>query len=310
MKNRISIALLSWLLLVAWGLGEEPVLASSNPVQFFRQLLQASAEERAALLAEKTETSRARIQRGLIEFESLRPEARERRLELLEFRFYLLRSLERKDESLESKLAATPDRFRTVIRTRMEHWMLYPPQLQDQLLAYNKNLARLEALRNSNDKQRKAILSSVSELERTRLEKDFQGWVDLPESKREAVRRQIGAFFSIPKQDRLQAIKSLDADEQRQLTSIVRLLDGQTAEVRDRLIDGFLEFVQLSAIEKGEFVQGARRWRKMSDSEKAGWRALITKVESQGQTIPPLPPLKGLLVPPVPALSASPAASH
>ena len=68
---------------------EPPLFPGKSPVTLFRELLAVSTVERNRLLADRLPENRKRILAKVREYESLKPDVRELRLQVTELRWYL-----------------------------------------------------------------------------------------------------------------------------------------------------------------------------------------------------------------------------
>jgi hypothetical protein len=111
-----------------------PPMPTNSAVQYFRQLLALSPQQRAQILAAKTPEARQVLEMRLSEFESLQPADRELRLRQLQLRAYLIPLLHTPAGSRATRLAAIPPDDRKLVEDRLQVWDMMPPALRQEVL--------------------------------------------------------------------------------------------------------------------------------------------------------------------------------
>jgi hypothetical protein len=105
-----------------------------SPVEYFRKLLGMTAVERRDLLAGRSPESRKQIMTKVREYESLRPNVRELRLQATELRWYLAPLMKTPSTNRAPALALIPPDDRVRVEARLKEWDRLPPQVQQELL--------------------------------------------------------------------------------------------------------------------------------------------------------------------------------
>jgi hypothetical protein len=107
---------------------------SHSPVDFFRQLLAMSPDERENFLTNKPVEVRQRILAKVAEYEALGPDERELRLRATELRWYLMPLLHGSPTNRDARLAQIPNDMRDLVKSRLEQWEILPVPLQQEFL--------------------------------------------------------------------------------------------------------------------------------------------------------------------------------
>ena len=103
-------------------------------MDFFRQLLAMTPDERENFLTNRPPEIRARILAKVDEYEALDPNERELRLRATELRWYLMPLLRNRPTNRAARLAQMPDDIRELVQARLEQWAILPPPLQQEFL--------------------------------------------------------------------------------------------------------------------------------------------------------------------------------
>src|ERR1700733_10028229 len=105
-----------------------------SPVDFFRQLLAMTPDERDDFLTRRPPEIRARILGKVGEYEALNPDERELRLRATELRWYLMPLLRESSMNRAARLAQVPDDLRELVQNLLMEWSILPPPLQQEFL--------------------------------------------------------------------------------------------------------------------------------------------------------------------------------
>ena len=107
---------------------------AQSPVNFFRQLLAMTPQERENYLTNRPPEIRDRILAKVREYLALDPDERELRLRATELRWYLLPLLRESPTNRDARLAQVPDDLRDLVRAGSTNGTLLPPQSQQEFL--------------------------------------------------------------------------------------------------------------------------------------------------------------------------------
>jgi hypothetical protein len=256
-----------------------------SPVDFFRQLLALTPDERNAFLTNRPPEIRARILAKVAEYEALTPNERELRLRATELRWYLMPLLRESPTNRAERLALIPPDVREIVQDRLTEWSILPPTLQEEFLEHEHILryfARMDMSNNPAENSGRA----PSEAERTR-------WNALPEPEQRQVLAGFNQFFDLTPDEKQAALNTLSEAERRQMGKTLQAFDKMPPDQRAECVNAFAKFASMSEREKTEFLKNAERWSAMSPAERQAWRDLVVNV-------PQWPPLPNGFVVPIP----------
>ena len=89
--------------------------------------------------------------------------------------------------------------------------------------------------------------------------------------------------------DREKLLAKLTPTEHEQMQKTLSTFTNLSKEERGEAVEGFKRFAALSESERMAFLSTAERWRTMSDKDKAFWRGIVTALE-RARSLPPMPP--------------------
>jgi Protein of unknown function (DUF3106) len=254
-----------------------------SPVALFRQLLAMTPAERETFLSNRPPQSQERILAKVKEYEAMDPDERELRLRATELRWYLVPLMRDSPSNRVAALAQVPADMRELVQSRLNQWIILPPQLQQEFLENERALRYFAHLDVSNSPSLQQIAPPGSELKR---------WTSMTEAQREQIAASVNQFFELTPDEKQAALDTLSDTERKQmeqtLQSFAKLPPGQ----REECIHAFARFASMSAAEKQEFLRNAQRWSQMSPADRQAWRDLVVNVPEW----PPLPP--GFIAPP------------
>src|SRR4051812_30770164 len=104
------------------------------PVQFFRELLAMIPWERSQALTNRTLEDRRAILAKVREYQSLKPDQRELRLEATELSWYMLRLMRVPAANRQPQIEIIPAGTRKLVEDRLELWDRLSPELQKEFL--------------------------------------------------------------------------------------------------------------------------------------------------------------------------------
>jgi len=261
-----------------------------SPVDFFRQLLAMSPDERDKFLAIHPPEIRARIQAKIAEYEALDPDERELRLRATELRWYLMPLLRAEPTNRAALLAQVPDDLRELVQSRLNQWIILPPPLQQEFLSNEWAVTYFSHIDPTNGPPptpEPAGQQAPSNDEQTH-------WNNLSDDQRRQITTQFNQFFDLTPEEKQEALNTLSPAERAQMEKTLQSFANLSPTLRAECIRAFTEFAGMSPQDRAEFLKNAERWSQMSPKERQTWRDLVENVPEW----PPLPP--GLLLPPGP----------
>jgi hypothetical protein len=269
--------------------GPPPWAHGKSPVDFFRQLLAMTPDERDDFLTNRPPEIRMRILAKVAEYEALDPNERELRLRATELRWYLMPLLRDPSTNHATRLAQVPDDVRGLVQTRLEEWTILPPPLQQEFLANERILHYFAHVDASG--------SSADNSGRTPSEAERAHWNGLSEPERRQITDGFNQFFSLTPDEKQTALNTLSDVERRQMEKTLQSFEKMPASQRAECVNAFAKFASMNALDQAEFLKNAERWSALSPAERQAWRDLVVNVPQW----PPLP--IGMTPPPAPGVS-------
>jgi hypothetical protein len=267
-----------------------PWVHGKSPVDFFRQLLAMTPDERDVFLTNRPPEIRARILAKVGEYEALAPNERELRLRSTELRWYLMPLLRDSPTNLTTRLALVPANVRDLVQDRLTEWSILPPSLKQEFLE-NEHILRYFAHVDMSNSPSENFGREPSEAERAH-------WNELSEAERRQVTAGFNQFFELTPDEKERALNTLSDTERRQMEKTLQAFGKMPPSQRTECVNAFARFASMTAPEKAEFLKNAERWSAMSPAERQAWRDLVVNV-------PQWPPLPIGFVTPIPGESNS-----
>jgi hypothetical protein len=283
-------ALISRILFICWLLalstseaaqpGELGLPPTPSPIEHFRRLLSVSGTEREAVLAEWPEGKRQVLRRKCAEYDKLPSQERERRLKMMELRWYMqpLMNL----PPAERNFLQIPSEFREVIEERLHQWDALPSNLREQLLENEFALQYFARLKQARPEQRGIIIQQFNETQRERLKSRLTDWNKLSPRERRRSYEQFNRFFELPREEQQKTLMALSEGERKEMQRTLEAFAKLPKEQREACVNSFQRFTSMNSEERREFLQNAARWQAMSPQERKQWRLLVNN-------LPPLP---------------------
>jgi Protein of unknown function (DUF3106) len=259
-----------------------------SPVDFFRQLLAMTPDERDDFLTNRPPEIRARILAKVGEYEALNPNDRELRLRATELRWYLMPLLRESRTNRATRLAQVPADIRDVVENRLEEWNILPPSLRQEFLENERILRDFTHLDVSNNPSENSW--------REPSDADRAHWNALSEPERRQVAAGFKQFFDLTPEEKQSALNTLSEAERRQMEKTLQAFEKMPAAQRAECVGAFAKFASMNASQQAEFLKNAARWSEMSPAERQTWRDLVVNV-------PQWPPLPVGFMAPVPGES-------
>jgi Protein of unknown function (DUF3106) len=275
-----------------------PLLAPrrKSPVDFFRQLLAMTPDEREKFLTNRPPEIRQRILAKVSEYEALDPDERELRLRATELRWYLMPLLRESPTNRAARLAQTPDDIRPLVQDRLQEWEILPPQLRQEFLDNERILRYFAQVDVSNAPPEDAWRHEPNDADRAH-------WNALSDAERQQIAAGFNHFFELTPDEKTETLNTLSDAERGQMEKTLQAFGKMPPAQRAECINAYAKFASMSASEQAEFLKNAARWSQMSPAERQAWRDLVKHV-------PEWPPLPVGFVMPVPAKSDSAVATN
>lgn len=269
-----------------------PVMRMSlppSPLGLVRQILAMAPDERQKYLSEKNPRHRKFLEAKLAEFDQLSPEERETRLQSLQLRHYLSLLIRLPATNRQAVLTSVPEPDRVLIQERLNLWDQIRPEQQKLFLEHEAAVRR--EITEGNATPGDPVLRAYTPMDLAQMQRQWSAWNELPAEKRREIQSQFHQFFSMPPAKKERTLEALD-DRKRDALIV---LDRLPKEERDRCLQGFQKFAELTPEERHEFLKAAASWKKMSESQRQAWRNLAGKLPPAfplppGFSNPPLPP--------------------
>ena len=249
-----------------------------SPVDLFRELLAMTAAERKDFLTNRPPASQKLILAKVREYESLKPDQRELRLQVTDLRWYLLPLMNIPATNRTARLGKVPPEYRKLIEDRLQEWDKLPANAQKELLDNQAMIQHLTEIEGSTEDQKQRILENISPARRAMLEKGIAQWQKLPDEQRGKMMDRFNQFFDLTSQEKEKALSRLSEPERRQLEKTLRSFGALSPQKRVQCISSFEKFASLSLEERQQFLKNADRWKLMSPNERQAWRELVSQM--------------------------------
>jgi hypothetical protein len=265
--------------------GREERAYPKSPVDFFRELLAMTPDERGEYLARHSPEKRKRIEAKLEEYTSLRPDERELRLQATELHWYLYPLLNMSLTNRAERLGKIPPDMRKLVEARLQIWEILPPPLTQELVE-NEQVARIFAQSQQvTPEQLEKILAGIPPWRRKELEAGIARWQAMSDDQRKRLCQQFNTFFDLSPEEKEKALNSLSDVERRQMDKTLAEFEKLPKEQREICVHYFQKFTDMSLPERALFLRNAELWKAMSPAERQAWRDLVSQVPNW----PPLP---------------------
>lgn len=266
-----------------------PKLTLQSPISFFRTMLETNREAREQYLSEKPPEQRKILESKFNEYLTLPPDERELRLFMTELRWYLLIILRNNTTNRTLLIEQIPDRYKSLVSDRVQHWQKLPPDLQKELI---ENEFALQYILRLNDNQNNtAVLSSLHPQQRAKLQQLIENWNRFPQQRKKTLIENFNKLFELSPQEQQSALKILPAGEKIRMEKTLSAFSGLSKEERERCIASFKKFSSMNESEREQFLRNAAKWAEMSPEERDAWRNIVRSFQSNKKIeLPPLPP--------------------
>ncbi|MGC8744298.1 MAG: DUF3106 domain-containing protein [Verrucomicrobiia bacterium] len=281
-----------------------PVPALQSPIVYFRTLLETNQQAREQILSERPPEQRKILSAKLNEYLALPPEQRELRLFMTELRWYLTTLLRSDAASRAALLQQIPEKYRSLIQDRLQHWQKLPQDIQKELLDNEIALQFILRVTNRSQSQIQTTLESLHPQQQLKVLQTLANWNHLPESRRKELADNFNKLFELTLQEQEAALKVLPPAERMRMENTIKAFSNLSKEEKERCIASFKKFTTMSEVEREQFLRNAAKWAEMSPQEREAWRNIVRSFQSNKNIEPP--PLPPGLVPDATAMLHSP----
>jgi hypothetical protein len=258
------------------------------PLDFFRQLLPMTAEQREAALEKYSPKAREFVTAKLKEYEAMPPAERENRLRTIELRRHLLALMRMAPTNRAVRIQAVPERDRPLVEERLRLWDRLSPEVQRDVLECEPAMAAFAST--GTQVPTSSTGSPLSSNMLARINQSMAYLNELQPEKRAELYHNFQEFFELSEKEKARALDSLDTlsdAERKQMERTLQTFNRLPREQRDQCIAGFQKFTALSRDEQEQFLRSVARWQAMSPRDRETWRSLV---RSKAIPRPPLPP--------------------
>lgn len=273
---------------------ELPLIPS--PIEDFRQMLRAKGEERERLLLDRPEQKRAVLRRKCEFYDKLPEAERERRLKMLELRWFLQPLMSQSPEERATMITGIPPEFRRLVTERLAQWDKLPAEDKKRYLDNEMALQYFTRLQQASPAAQQSIPGITDAGQRQRMEEKLAAWRKLSARERQRSYQHFNRFFELPRQEQEKTLDVLSETERNEMQNTLDAFAQLPPEQRRACINAFQKFASMTPAQRLEFFRNAQRWQTMSRKEREQWRNLVNN-------LPPTPP-DGL--PPIPGARPAP----
>ncbi|MDB6031557.1 MAG: hypothetical protein JWM16_1895 [Verrucomicrobiales bacterium] len=273
-----------------------PTNVPSARVDFFRKLVNMTAQERAVALASRDEQQKRVIYVRLREFDQLSPEEREVRLERMKLRSQLISLLHSSLAERQTLLTQFPEDDRPGLEERLGKWDQLPPGLQKAVLENESMLNCVMPGQTVSSNQLQQILATLPPDLTQKLAKDLDRWNSMPVKDREKMYDEFRGLFDLDAAERAKTLQTLSNEERLQMEKTLEAFRNFPKFQRDQCILSFEKFANMTLAERAQFVRNAQSWQQLSSEERQKWRTIV----NQFPPFPPSPIRRNIPAPPAP----------
>lgn len=263
-----------------------------SPVEFFRELLKMSPEERKKAIASRPPETQDRILKKLDEYKILPGELQELRLRETELRWYLRPLMDEPRTNRAARLAQIPEDERKIVEDRLHTWDILPPPLQQQWKNDDMVVNYLAQNASATPQEQSNMLTIMPPDLRDKLQQGLDRWNGMTEDQRQKALAGFNNFFKLTPGEKAEALGTVSVAERQQMEKTLDAYGKLTAQQRTNCIRSFQKFASMSVSERQQFLQNAERWNAMSPAERAKWQKLVTIAPIMPPTEKPPGPAK------------------
>ena len=278
-----------------------------SPIDEFRRWLRMPQPEREDHLAGYPEEKRLVLGQKLEAYAAMPAEQRERRLTMLELRWYLRPLMGVAPAQRGNFLSMIPPRLHEIVTSRLARWDQLDANTRAEILA-NDDAREMVTRYFAYVRRSPASAQAFSPLDSTQqaeLREKLKYWQSTTPAQRERMGRQLEAFFEMPKSAQEKTLGHLSETERQEMQRTLRAFANLTPEHRRACVESFQKFASMAPGERAEFLRKAERWQEMSAQERETWKRLVNKLPPMPPLPVPIPPLPGASLPQAPSLATS-----
>jgi hypothetical protein len=266
------------------GIPQGPPPLPPSPIQQFREWLALRPEERAKAVegwpAEKQKVLLAKLSA----YAALPAEERDRRLQMLELRWYLRPLMGMAPDDRKAALSIVPAPLRAIVVERLKNWDSLDPEARKEILANDdaRELVTKYYLQLQQGHSAPDVIKSLNPEKLAELERALSTWNSLSPATRARTTAQLTAFFQLSGEQQARTFEGFPESERQEIQKTLDAFANLSPEQRRACVKSFEKFTLMPPPMRASFLRNAARWEEMSPQERATWKQLVTK-------LPPLP---------------------
>ena len=256
-----------------------------SPIQDFRNWLKMTEAERDTVLKTYPAEKEAVLRRKIDAYASMPEDQRERRLTMLELRWYLRPLMEASPERRGNRLELIPPRLRDLVTARLAEWDRLDAATRKEILANDqaREMATRYFVHIRRAAGQPAQLHPLEPAQRAQLQEKLKHWRDTTPAQRERMASHLSAFFELPAPEQQKALEDFSERERQEMQKALEVFAKLPLKNRQVCVQSFQKFATMTPQERGDFLRNAERWQQMTPQERQTWKSLVTK-------LPPMPP--------------------
>ena len=257
-----------------------------SPIQEFRNWLKMSEAGRETELQKYSAEKQVVLRQKIQAYAAMPLEQRERRLKMLELRWYLRPLMGVAPEQRGNYLEMMPARLHQLVTVRLQQWDQLDAATRKEILANDdarEMVTRYFVHIRRSGTQGMLAPHPLDPAKRAELQEKLKLWSETTPAQRERMGEQLSAFFELPRPDQAKALESFSENDRQEMQRSLDVFAKLPPRNRQLCVESFQKFATMSQAERGEFLRKAERWQQMTMEERATWKNLVTK-------LPPLPP--------------------
>jgi len=262
-------------------------------LDYFQRLLTMEDSDRDRSLSRKTEGQQTFLRGELEKYDAMSIEDRETALQSLRVWYYLRELVKAPADVRQAVLEAVPEIDQTMVRTRLARWDLLPPDLQEQVMTYERTfryVLQLAELSHEEQKKQAETLPESLKVKNT-WEAKLEEWHALPEQRRKEIYSQFQSFFELAPKERAKVLGTLSPQEREQLerSQVLQTFDKLSPEERAACLDSLRKLTEQPPDSEviTNFLAASQRWMNLSAAERDVLKKVIRLLPPMGE--PPVP---------------------
>lgn len=256
-----------------------------SPIEDFRRWLTLGSEERGKALAEYSPAKREILQKKLQAYEAMRPQQRDARLQMLEFRWYLQPLMSAAPAQRGNYLEMIPARLHGAIAARLQHWDSLREETRREILAdeQKRELVAAYFAQVRRPPVTPPPLPSNEPPHPRELEAQLKHWQAASLADRRRMSTHVSSFLDLAKADQRKALDQFSETERQEVQKTLDTFAQLPPQDRLACVNSFQKFATMTPRERASFLRNAARWQQLTPEERATWRNIVGK-------LPPMPP--------------------